>query len=486
MALDWQDGRNLSMLIDYYELTMANGYLENGMGDREAVFELFFRRIPDGGGFAVCAGLEQFIDYINELQFTDADIAYLESKGQFSKAFLQYLRTIRFVCDVWAVKEGTPVFPGEPMLVVKGPIIQAQLIETMALLTINYQSLVATKANRLVRAAEGRTVFEFGSRRAQGYDAAILGARAAYIGGCDATACAIADREFGIPAVGTMAHSWVQAFDSEYESFATYARQYPSTCALLVDTYNTLRSGVPNAIRAFDEIVKPTGHRPVGIRIDSGDIAYLSKAARQMLDEAGYPDVKIIASNSLDEYIIRDLLLQGAKVDMFGVGENLITSKSDPIFGGVYKMTAMEDSHGTLTGRIKLSETEEKITTPGFKNLYRLFSRENNKALADYVTLRDEVVDTSTPLTIFDPIATWKQKTLVDFEAACLLEPVFRRGEQCYQSPKLLDIRAFCQAEIGRLWDEVKRFEYPHRYYVDLSRTLWQLKQDLLRGHSGS
>ena len=480
------DPRNLTMLTDFYELTMSNGYFEEGMGDRIAVFDMFFRTIPDGGGFAIAAGLEQLVQYFNNLHFTEEDIAYLRERGMFSQQFLEYLRNFQFQCDVWAVKEGTPIFPGEPIVVVRGPVIQAQLVETMVLLTINHQSLVATKANRVARAAEGRPVMEFGSRRAQSYDAAILGARAAYIGGCPTTACTIVDRDYGITAVGTMAHSWIQFFESEYEAFKKYAQLYPQSCTLLVDTYNTLQSGVPNAIRVFDEVLKPMGYRPAGIRIDSGDIAYLSKKARKMLDEAGYPDCKIIASNSLDEYLIRDLLMQGAAVDSFGVGENLITSRSSPVFGGVYKLAAVEDENGVLQPRIKISETVEKITTPHFKNLYRFFSRENGKAIADYVTLHDETVDDTKPLVIFDPLAVWKRKVVANFEAVRLLTPIFEKGKQVYQLPSLLEIQAYCQDQIDHLWDEVKRFENPHRYYVDLSRALWDTKQQMLMTVEGA
>jgi len=478
--------RNLTMLTDFYEITMGNGYLKQGIGERKAVFDMFFRTIPDGGGFAIAAGLEQLVEYFNNLKFTEEDIEYLRSKSQFSEEFLDYLKHFKFECDVWAVKEGTPVFPYEPIVVVRGPIIQAQFVETMVLLTINHQSLIATKSNRIVRAAEGRAVSEFGSRRAQSYDGAILGARAAYIGGCVGTACTITDREYGIPAVGTMAHSWVQAFDSEYDAFKKYAEIYPDRCVLLVDTYNTLKSGVPNAIRAFDEVLKPKGYRPLGVRIDSGDIAYLSKKTRVMLDEAGYNDVKIMASNSLDEYIIRDLLLQGAKVDSFGVGENLITSKSAPVFGGVYKLAAIEDSAGVMQPRIKVSESLEKITTPDFKSLYRIFSKESGQAVADYVTLHDETVDTTQPLIIFDPISTWKKRRITNFEVVPLLTPIFQQGKQVYQLPPLSEIRAYCDHQLSLLWDEVKRFEYPHKYYVDLSPALWQIRHQLLERNSYS
>ena len=478
--------RNLTMLADFYEFTMSNGYLESGMKDRTAVFDLFFRRIPDGGGFAICAGLEQAVQYLQNLRFTREDLDYFRKKGCFGEKFLKYLENFRFECDVWAVPEGTPVFPNEPLVTVRGPLLQAQMVETMLLTTVNFETLVATKASRIVRAASGRSVVEFGSRRAQGYDAAILGARAAYIAGCDGTANTIADREFGIPALGTMAHSWVQVYPSEYEAFRAYAETYPDNCTLLVDTYNVLHSGIPNAIRVFDEVVVPRGFRPKGVRIDSGDLAYLSKKARKMLDDAGYPDVKIMASNSLDEYIIRDLLLQGAKLDIFGVGENLITSKSEPVFGGVYKLAAAEGPDGVLEPKIKISETVEKITTPGFKRLYRFYSRENGKALADYITLREEpLVDDSQDITIFDPNAVWKKKTVYNYEAKELMVQVFDKGRLCYRCPSIGEVRDYCRAQLDTLWDESLRFEYPHRYYVDLSQTLWDTRRALLEGHSG-
>lgn len=471
--------RNLSMLTDFYELTMSNGFLENHMQNKVGVFDMFFRKIPDGGGFAIFAGLQQLVDYLSELKFTQQDIDYLRTKGLFCEEFLQYLLDFDFACDVWAAKEGTPIFPGEPVVIVRGPIIQAQLVETMVLLTINHQSLLATKANRVVRAADGRSVMEFGSRRAQSYDGAILGARAAYIGGCDATACAIADRDYQIPAVGTMAHSWVQMFDSEYEAFKKYAEIYPDSCTLLVDTYNVLKSGIPNAIKVFNEVIVPQGHRPKGIRIDSGDIAYLSKKARKMLDAAGFADVGIVASNSLDEYIIRDLLTQGAKINSFGVGENLITSKSDPVFGGVYKLVALQEGD-TYIPKIKISETVEKITNPGFKMVYRLYDCDTHQPIADYVTCHDEQIDVRDGITIFDPNATWKKKHLTGVYAEPILHQVFRGGKSLHQPLPLKEIQTYCLQQVDNLWDEVKRFEYPHRYYVDLSPKLWQIKHDLL------
>ena len=472
------DERNLTMLVDFYELTMGNGYLKNGLGDKIVYFDLFFRRVPDNGGFAIFAGLEQVIEYIKKLKFTEDDIAYLESKGIFSSDFLEYLRNFEFKCDVWSVPEGTPVFPGEPLLTVRGPVIQAQFIETMLLLIVNHQSLIATKANRIVRAAQGRPVMEFGSRRAQGGDGAIYGARAAFIGGCAGTACTLSDRKFGVPAMGTMAHSWIQLFESELEAFRAYAKCYPESCTFLVDTYNVLKSGVPNAITVFRELDK-RGYRPGAIRIDSGDIAYLSKCARKMLDDAGFSDCRIIASNSLDEYIIRDLLDQGATIDSFGEGERLVTSKSEPVFGGVYKLTAVEDS-GKIIPKIKLSENITKITNPGYKKVYRIFCRKTGKALADVVTLADEQIDSTKPYVIFDPEFTYKKKTLVDFEAKELQIPVFKNGRCVYESPDVNAVKKYAQQQLTLIWDEIKRFENPHKYYVDLSAKLWNMKQSLL------
>lgn len=470
---------NLTMLTDFYEITMANGFLEEGRGDTIVYFDMFFRRIPDGGGFAIMAGVEQLIDYLRHLVFSKEDIDYLRNKRMFSEAFLAYLADFRFCCDVWAVPEGTPIFPHEPVVTVRGPVIQAQFVETMLLLTINHQSLIATKANRIVRAAQGRAVMEFGSRRAQGYDGAVFGARAAYIGGCVGTACTLADRDYGIPALGTMAHSWVQLFDSELEAFRAYARRYPDSCTLLVDTYSTLKSGVPNAIRAFNEILVPAGHRPKGIRIDSGDITYLSKKARRMLDEAGFADCQITASNSLDEYIIRDMIQQEACVDSFGVGERLITAASDPVFGGVYKLSAVEEN-GRIVPRIKVSENVSKITNPCFKKLWRLYDRESGKAIADVLTLHNETIDDTKPYIIFDPEHIWKRKTVENFRAVSLSKQIFENGRCVYESPALDDIRRYCREQVDTMWDEVLRFENPHQYYVDLSQPLWDEKQRLL------
>ena len=471
---------NMTMLCDFYELTMSNGYFKNGYKDRTVIFDVFFRRVPDQGGFAIAAGLEQLIEYIEDLHFSDDDIEYLRGRNLFCEEFLEYLRNFRFTGDIYAVPEGTPVFPKEPLVVVKAPAIEAQIIETFTLLTINHQSLIATKANRVVRSAQGRTVLEFGSRRAQGADAAIVGARAAYIGGVNGTACAISDQLYGVPAGGTMAHAWVQMFDTEYEAFKTYCEIYPTNATLLVDTYNTLKSGIPNAIRAFNEVLKPLGITKCGIRLDSGDIAYLSRKARQMLDEAGWTECKISASNSLDEYLIRDLLQQDAKIDMFGVGERLITARSEPVFGGVYKLVAVEGEDGEIIPKIKVSENVEKITVPHFKKLWRFYGNDTGKAIADYMTVYDETVDDSGDLEIFDPYATWKKKVVYDFNAKELLVPIFLNGKRVYDSPSLQEIQDYCRAQVDTLWDEVKRFDNPHKYYVDLSDKLWQIQHDLL------
>ncbi|MBD9173847.1 MAG: nicotinate phosphoribosyltransferase [Clostridiales bacterium] len=471
---------NPTMLCDFYELTMGNGYYRNGFYKRNVYFDVFFRNVPDGGGFAIAAGLEQIVEYIQQLHFSDDDIAYLRGKGIFDEGFLTYLKNFKFHGDIYAVPEGTPVFPGEPLLTVRAPAIEAQLIETYLLLEINHQSLIATKANRIVRAAQGRAVLEFGSRRAQGADGAVIGARAAYIGGVAGTACTLTDVLYGVPAGGTMAHSWVQMFPTEYDAFKTYCELYPDNATLLVDTYNTLKSGVPNAIRAFKEILLPSGITNFAIRLDSGDISYLSKKARKMLDEAGLPNCKITASNSLDEYLIRDLMMQGAQVDTFGVGERLITSKSNPVFGGVYKLAAIEDDEGNIIPKIKVSENTAKITNPHFKRLYRLYDRESGKAIADELTLRDEVIDPTKPHVIFDPNATWKTKELTDFTVRELQVPIFQNGELVYELPELNDIKAYCRQQIHTLWDEVKRFENPHTYYVDLSQKLWDVKRGLL------
>ncbi len=467
---------NHTMLCDFYQLTMANGYFQSGKKDQICYFDVFFRSVPDGGGFAIAAGLEQVIEYIQDLRFDEKDIAYLRSRNCFSEEFLSYLKGFHFTGDIWAVPEGTPVFPREPILTVRAPAIQAQFVETFLLLTLNHQSLIATKASRIVRAAQGRLVSEFGSRRAQGPDAALLGARAAYIGGCAGTACTQADQLYGTPAGGTMAHSWVQMFPDELTAFRTYCKLYPASATLLVDTYNVLHSGVPNAIKAFKEF----GITDCAIRLDSGDLAYLSRKARKMLDEAGLTNCKIVASNALDEYLIRDLLLQGAQLDSFGVGERLITSKSAPVFGGVYKLAAVEDEKGAIIPKIKISENSAKITIPHFKKVYRLYSKEDGKAFADLITLHDETVDETKPLELFDPEATWKRNTFENFTAEALLKPIFQNGKLVYDLPSLEDIRTRCAHQLDLQWEEVKRFENPHNYYVDLSQKLWDLQHALL------
>ncbi len=474
------DKLNMTMLCDFYELTMGNGYFACGNKDKITYFDLFFRRCPDGGGFAIAAGLQQIVEYVKDLHFSREDIAYLRGRNLFSEEFLQYLANFKFTGDIWAVPEGTPVFPREPVITVRAPAIQAQLLETYMLLCINHQSLIATKANRVCRAAEGRTVLEFGSRRAQGADAAILGARAAYIGGCHGTACTISDQLYGVKAGGTMAHAWVQMFDSEYEAFKTYTQLYPTNATLLVDTYNTLKSGVPNAIRVFNEVLKPLGIRKCGIRLDSGDLAYLTQQARKMLDEAGWTECQISVSNSLDEYIIRDVLRQGAKIDMFGVGERLITAKSEPVFGGVYKLVAVEDREGKVQPKIKISENVGKITTPHYKRLYRFYGKDTGKAIADYLAVYDEKIDDSQDMEIFDPDATWKRKRVYNFTARELQVPIFQGGKLVYKLPTLEEIRAYCREQVDTLWDEVKRFDNPQTFYVDLSQKLWDIKYSLL------
>ncbi len=472
--------KNLAMLCDFYEMTMSNGYLKNGFYKKKVYFDVFFRKVPDNGGFAIAAGLEQVIDYINNIHFDDDDIEYLKSKKIFDEQFLHYLRSFKFSGDIYAVPEGTVIFPNEPILTVCAPAIEAQLIETYVLLALNHQTLIATKANRIVRAAQGRTVLEFGSRRAHGASGAIEGARAAYIGGCKGTACTITDELYGVPADGTMAHSWVQMFDSEYDAFKTYCELYPDNPTLLVDTYNTLKSGIPNAIKVFKEVLVPMGKTEFSIRLDSGDISYLSKKARKMLDEAGLKNCKITVSNSLDEYLIRDLMMQGAQIDTFGVGERLITSASSPVFGGVYKLVAVESEDGEIVPKIKVSENTTKITNPHFKKVYRYYDNESGKAIADELCVYDEVVNDSLPRTIFDPNATWKTKTITDYTAKELLVPIFKNGKCVYNSPSISEIADYCRKQTDSLWDEVKRFENPHSYYVDLSKKLYEIKGMLL------
>ena len=477
------DNRNLTMIMDLYELTMANGIFAGENKDTITYFDMFFRRVPDNGGFAIMAGIEQLIDYLNNLHFDDDDIEYLENLHLFSADFIDYLRNFKFSCDVWAVPEGTPIFPQEPIVTVRGPAMQAMMVETMLLLTVNHQSLIATKTNRIVTAADGRPVMEFGARRAQGPDAAYYGARAAIIGGCVGTSDIKTAKDYGVIASGTMAHSWVQLFPDEYTAFKTYAALYPDSCLLLVDTYNVINSGLPNAIKVFNEVLAPLGKRPLGIRIDSGDITYISKKARKILDDAGYPDCKICVSNSLDEYLIRDMIFQGAKVDSYGVGERLITASSEAVFGGVYKLAATEKD-GVVTPKIKISENTAKITLPGIKIPWRLYDRKTGKAIADVITLNHEKIDDSEPYEIFDPVYTWKRKIVTDFVAKKLQVQIFKGGKQVYSSPSLKEIAKYREEAVGSLWDEVKRFEKPHNYYVDLSEDLWNLRNDLLNEHS--
>ena len=471
----------LVLLNDYNCFTMANGYFNAGLKDKQGCFDLFFRRVPDNGGFAICAGLENAVEYIKNLKFSDEDIEYLRSKNNLSEEFLEYLKNFKFECDVYAIPEGTPVFAKEPIVKVVGPIIQATLIETLLLISINHQTLIATKANRIARAAQGREVLEFGVRRAHGIDAAANGARAAFIGGCIGSSCTYADKEYGVPVSDTMTHAWVQTFDSEYDAFCTYAKQYPDNCYLLVDTYNTLKSGIINAIKCFDDVLTPMGYRPKGIRIDSGDITYISKRIRKMLDEAGYPDCTIIASNSLDEYIIRDLIIEGAKVDRFCVGERLITSASDPVFGGVYKLTALMNKDGEFIPKVNFSDNVGKITLPCNKKIYRLFDSVSGKAIADMITLFDEEIDETKELELFDPDHTWKRKTVENFIARELFVKVFDKGELVYNCPKVEKIKAYCEEQVETIWDEVQRFENPHTYYVDLSEKLWKVRGDMFK-----
>lgn len=484
-SMKWTDNTNMSMLTDFYEFTMSKGYLDGGNAARIAYFDLFFRSVPENGGYAITAGLEQVIDFLQSIRFEPEDIRFLRSQNVFDDPFLEYLERFHLECDVWAIPEGTPVFPGEPLVKDRGPVIQAQLVETMLLATINHQSLIATKASRIARAASGKAVFEFGARRAQGYDAAVLGARAAYIGGVAATSCTIAGQQFGIPVFGTMAHSWIQLFDSEYNAFESYARSFPSETYLLVDTYDTLRSGVPNAIAVAQKVLEPLGHRLKGIRIDSGDLTYLTRSARQMLDDAGLTDCKITVSNALDEYIIRDLLIQGACIDSFGVGERLITSRAEPVFGGVYKLSAVE-TNGKVIPKMKISENVGKVTTPCNKEIIRFYDRETGKALADVITVVGEEIDESKPYEIFDPVQTWKRKTLENFSIRRLLEPILINGKCVYERPDIQTIRSYCAEQMNTLWDSVLRFENPQNYYVDLSQELFSIRNEILHRHRKS
>lgn len=467
----------LELIADFYEFTMSNGYFTKNKNEM-AYFDVFFRKVPDHGGYAIMAGLEQIIEFIQNLKFDKEDIEYLRSQNLFSEEYLEYLANFKFTGDIWAIPEGTVVFPNEPLITVKAPLIEAQLLETMLLLIINHQSLIATKTSRIVRSAQGRPVMEFGARRAHGVSAAIYGARAAIIGGAVGTSCTLTAQKFDVPASGTMAHSWIQSFDSEYEAFKTYAELYPHGCTFLIDTYNTLESGLPNAIKVFDEILKPQEIRPVAVRIDSGDLAYLSKKIRNILDESGYSDCKICATNSLDEHLITSLMEQEAKIDLFGVGENLITAKSDAVFGGVYKLAAIEEN-GEIIPKIKISENVEKITNPSFKKIYRFYSKDTNYALADVIMLREEK-EPEGEYEIFDQHNTWKRKKLNNYYVKELQEKIFEKGELIYKQPTLKEIAQYTQKQLGTLWEEVKRLKNPQKYYVDLSQKLYDLKTEML------
>ena len=478
----WNSRTNMTMLTDFYELTMGKGYLDDGEAEKIVYFDAFFRNVPEQGGYAIMAGLEQVIDYLSDLHFTEEDLKFLSGYG-FDEKFIDYLRNFKFTCDVWAVPEGTPIFPREPLIKVRGPAIQAQLLETALLCTINHQTLIATKTARIVRAAEGRPIMEFGARRAQGFDASVLGARAAYIAGAAGTSCTICGQQFNIPLSGTMAHSWVMLYDDEFEAFKAYAESYPDKCLLLVDTYDVLKSGIPNAIRCAKEVLEPMGKRLLGIRIDSGDLTYMTQKARKLLDEAGLTDCKITVSNALDEYLIRDLISQGACIDSFGVGERLITSKAEPVFGGVYKIAAVEDDNGNVIPKMKISETTAKVTTPCDKEIVRFYDNDTGKALADVLFVKGEEIPNGEPYEIFDPVETWKAKTLTNYTAKKILVEVFRNGELVYEKPSITEIRNYCTKQLDTLWDSVKRFENPHTYYVDLSPKLWQIRDDILRGY---
>lgn len=478
----WNERINMSMLTDFYELTMGKGYLDNDCADKIVYFDAFFRKVPEQGGYAVMAGLEQVIEYLDNLHFSEEDLSFLSSYG-FDERFIDYLRNFKFSCDVWAVPEGTPVFPGEPLIKIRGPVLQAQLLETALLCTINHQTLIATKTARIVRAAEGRPVMEFGARRAQGFDASVLGARAAYIAGAAGTSCTICGEQFNIPLSGTMAHSWVMLYDDEFEAFKAYAKSYPDKCLLLVDTYDVLKSGIPNAIRCAKEVLEPMGKRLLGIRIDSGDLTYMTQKARKMLDDAGLTDCKITVSNALDEYLIRDLINQGACIDSFGVGERLITSKAEPVFGGVYKIAGVVDDEGNVIPKMKISENAGKVTTPCSKEIVRFYDKATGKALADVLFVEGEEIPNGEPYEIFDPIETWKSKILENYTTRKLLVPIFEQGKLVYNRPSITEIRNYCTTQIDTLWDSVKRFENPHAYYVDLSPKLWKIKDDILRSY---
>ena len=473
--------RNLTLLTDLYQLTMGYGFYRQNKHEEEVVFDLFFRK-NSLITYSISAGLEQAMDYLLNWRFDDEDIAYLRSLNLFSEDFLEYLRNMKFTGDVYAVKEGTPVFPAEPILTVKAPLIQAQFAETALLNIINHQTLIATKSSKICRATGGKgVVMEFGLRRAQGPDAGINGARAAIIGGCTSTSNLITGKTFDVPVAGTMAHSWVMDYDSEYEAFKAYADAYPDNCMLLVDTYDTLRSGVPNAIKVFKEL-RAKGHKPKGIRLDSGDLAYLSKKARKMMDEAGFPDALICVSGDLDERSINSLLQQGAKIDSWGVGTKLITSEDLPALGGVYKLSAVINKDGSITPKIKLSDNTAKITNPSFKNLYRLYDRENGMAIADLITLRDETVDDTKPLTIFHPVETWKRHEVENFRAEALLHTIFKGGKLVYKFPTLKEVAEYSKGELAKFWEEYLRLDMPQLYKVDLSDKLHTLKISMIDG----
>lgn len=471
---------NETMLVDFYEFTMANGYFNSPFKDKIVYFDLFFRSLPDKGGYAIFAGLESIVEFIENLSFSENDLKYLKNRDLFTDDFIEYLRDFKFTGDLYSVKEGTVIFPNEPVLTVRANIVEAQLLETFILLVFNHQSLIATKASRIKHAADGRIVLEMGARRAHGVSSANTGSRAAYIAGVDATSNTLADRLYGVPAAGTMAHSWVQLFENEVEAFRHYAKIYPKNATLLVDTYNTLKSGVPNAIKVIKEDLVPKGISTFAIRIDSGDLTYLSKQARKMLDEAGLETCKIVVSNALDENLIKALLDQGAPIDIFGVGERLITAKSDPVFGGVYKLVAIEDN-GVVVPKIKISDNPAKITTPHYKKLYRIYDKESGKAKADLISVYDEEYDESNPLTIFDPEHTWKTQTFTNYTIREMKEVIFKNGQRVYELPKLKDIRAYTKEELSHLWVEMLRFEHPHKYYVDLSEKLWTIKLNLIK-----
>ena len=474
--------RNLTLLTDLYELTMMQGYYEKGQNEN-VIFDVFFRQNPCNNGYSVCAGLDQVIDYIKNLHFTYDDVDYLRGLGIFKEDFLHYLSGFHFSGDIYAIPEGTVVFPKEPLLQVVAPIMEAQLVETAILNIINHQSLIATKTSRIVFAANGDGIMEFGLRRAQGPDAGLYGARAAMIGGCVGTSNVLAGQMFDVPVMGTHAHSWIMSFPDEYTAFKTYAEMYPDNCTLLVDTYDTLKSGVPNAIRVFQEF-KDAGKPLIkyGIRLDSGDLAYLSKEARKMLDEAGFPEATICASNDLDEFLLHDLKMQGAAIDSWGVGTNLITSKDCPSFGGVYKLAAIQNEEGEFVPKIKISENTEKITNPGNKTIYRIYEKASGKIKADLICFADEVIDPKQDLLLFDPMDTWKKTKLAGgtYTVREILLPIFKNGECLYKSPTLKEIAAYCREEKDTLWDETKRLFYPHRVYVDLSQKLYAVKQSLL------